>query len=454
MVIENFVETWCDHNDDQYDSVSLYLQEMGRTPLLTRAQELDFAREIDRRRVAVFENMLRIDFVLREVLDALQGVADGRLRADRVIEFEYRNNNAKKRALAALRVNLQTITGLFEAQAQAFASVLCSSTRPRTAKLLSHQVLRRRERMIRLVRELNVKFGYIEQQLPAVFTIDHRAKNLARRRKETALREFISYTHHPPAKFCQRVARICRDYEHYVDAKKELTEGNLRLVVSVAKKYRGRGVAFLDLIQEGNAGLMRAAEKFEQERGFKFSTYATWWIRQAITRATATQSRTVKLPPHAMSETTSFMRDAGQLRQSLRREPTNRELAESLGLCEKRLRILQHSSRATVSLDSLEGSDEERSARLSQITSKNGHPIHAVEYSELKRRIANIMDELQPREREVLMLRFGIGGGIPKTLAEVGDEFGVCRERVRQVLQRAMHKIASSEHADVLQSLV
>ncbi|QDT11914.1 RNA polymerase sigma factor RpoD/SigA [Planctomycetes bacterium K23_9] len=454
MVAENFSENWSNHHEDQNDFVSLYLQQMGRTPLLTRQQELEYARAIDRSRTAVATNMLRIDFVFRSVVATLQNVADDRLRPDRVLDFEHGNSQAKQRALAALHTNLQTLAGLQIAQQQAMAIATGPSTRPRKTKQVALSMLRRRERMVRLVSELNVKFDLIEQQLASVFTVDLRARNLAGGSDDAANDAFVSDTFHTPEKYRRRVSQVCREYEGYVAAKKRLTEGNLRLVVSVAKKYRGRGVQFLDLIQEGNAGLMRAAEKFEHERGFKFSTYATWWIRQAIGRATATQSRTVKLPPHALTETTAFMRSVGQLRQVLGREPTTRELAESLGLSEKKLRILEHSSRLTISLDAPEGDDEERSNIVHRMTTKNSSGMHSVEYSEMKGRIANVMAELKPREREVLMLRFGIGGGVPKTLEEVGNEYGVCRERIRQVLQKAMHKIAGSQHAEALQSLV
>ena len=305
--------------DELSDSIRLYMLQMARTPLLTRRRELQLAKEIDDARQAIRRNMLRIDFVMQAVVEDLTLVADGRARTDRVLEFDLKDYRAKKRAIAQLASNLRTLIAILDQQPDDFAIVAKRSTSPRRRRKVYARFLRRRERAIRLVEELGLKFEYIQRHFAAIHEFDQRAKHLSMdpASADNSDREFIAMTHQTPSRFRRRVAQLDKDRQRYVQAKKDLSEGNLRLVISVAKKYRNRGVPFLDLIQEGNAGLMRATEKFDHRRGFKFSTYATWWIRQAISRATATQSRTVKVPPHAISDMTKVLKHVGRLRQEL-----------------------------------------------------------------------------------------------------------------------------------------
>ncbi len=320
--------------DELSDSIRLYMLQMGRTPLLTRDRELQLAKEIDDARQAIRKNMLRIDFVMRAVVEDLTRVADGCARADRVLEFDLRDRRAKRRALVQLASNLRTLLAIVEQQRDDVATVTKQSTSPRRRSKVYARFLRRRERAIRLVEELGLKFEYIERHYPAILEYDYLAKRLmtSATPADSSDRTFMTMMNQTPRRFHRRVVQLEKHHQRYVQAKKDLSEGNLRLVISVAKKYRNRGVPFLDLIQEGNAGLMRATEKFDHRRGFKFSTYATWWIRQAITRATATQSRTVKVPPHAISDMTNVLKKVGQLRQELGRKPTRSELSKAAGL--------------------------------------------------------------------------------------------------------------------------
>jgi len=313
--------------------------------------------------------------------------------------------------------------------------------------------LRRRERAIRLVEELGLKFEVIERQYASFLHYAEEAKRLTTgaQLEDRGNLEFNRKTNQTAGRFRRRVIQLEKDQKRYIKAKKELSEGNLRLVISVAKKYRHRGVPFLDLIQEGNAGLMRATEKYDHRRGFKFSTYATWWIRQAITRATATQSRTVKVPPHAISGMTSVLKRDGQLRQEIGRKPTRSELSKAVGLDEAQLRIVDHSTRATISLSASTNSRDGHTGLGDHLTASNNIcQVHSAQRNELRQRLTEMMAKLKSSEREVLALRFGLQDGVSRTLSEVARLQGVSRERVRQLEKRAIQTLLLSDESGSL----
>jgi len=361
-------ESWSD------DPVRMYLTQMGEIPLLTRQEEIRLAKQIEVTRRRFRAKLLECDYVIQAAYKVLKRVHHGELPFDRTVQVSVTDRLEKDQILGRLPHNLQTLEVLLRRNRHDYRiSVDKTKTRAQRRKAW-HRLAQRRCRAVRLVEELGLRTQRIEPMIRTLEQFSRRVDNVKKRLDElkrnrasaadrepylSEYRSILMATQESPTSLRNRVSCLKRVYTDYQQAKQELSEGNLRLVVSIAKKYRNRGLSFLDLIQEGNAGLMRAVDKFEYRRGFKFCTYATWWIRQAITRAVADQSRTIRIPVH-MVETMSRVRNVSrQLLQELGREPTLEETARKARTTVDEARRVLAMSRYPISLDRPVGNSED-----------------------------------------------------------------------------------------------
>jgi len=443
-------ESWSD------DPVRMYLTQMGEIPLLTREQEVKLAKRIEVTRTGFRHKVLECDYVMQSAFRVLRRVCEGELPFDRTVQVSVTDSLEKDQILGRLPHNLKTLEVLLKRNRRDY-QLVTSKKRPASERRAAWRRLgRRRRRAVLLVEELGLRTQRIEPMIKNLEEFsrrvdelkaridEHRKERRPAREREPWLMEFRSIlraTQETPTSLRNRVQYLKTVYAYYQEAKRGLSEGNLRLVVSIAKKYRNRGLSFLDLIQEGNAGLMRAVDKFEYRRGFKFCTYATWWIRQAITRAVADQSRTIRIPVH-MVETMSRVRNVSrQLLQNLGREPTIEETARASGTCIDETRRVLAMSRYPISLDRPVGNSED--SHFGDLLPDGGAKSPAIGAAQgmLRRQIEKVLKTLSYREREIIKLRYGLGDGYSYTLEEVGHIFKVTRERIRQIEAKAVRKL-------------
>jgi len=437
------------------DPVRMYLMQMGEIPLLTRAEELTSARAIERTRTRFRHNMLASDFVLQGAVLLLEKVRDGSLRLDRTIEVSVTNTTEKKRILKRLVPNLETLAKLLRENQRDFHRAIHRKFPMELRRAAWQRLIKRRNRAVRLVEELNLRTQRLQPLLDKLEEIAKRMKAIQLQLAELADRGFdhsgeelrrelhylMRVTGESPATLLRRVGRTTELQALYDAAKRDLSAGNLRLVVSIAKRYRNRGLSFLDLIQEGNTGLMRAVDKFECARGYKFSTYATWWIRQAITRAIADQSRTIRVPVHmidAMTRVRTVTRDLVQLNGC---EPSVEQTAAAAGLSLDDTRCILKMSRQPLSLDQPVGDHDDSYFGEFLEDHRDHDPLYEFNQQLLKNRLADVLQSLNHREREILRMRYGLTDGYAYTLEEVGKIFSVTRERVRQIEAKAVRKL-------------
>ena len=457
------IENWSD------DPVRMYLTQMGEIPLLTRAQEIYLARQIETTRAQFRAKLLECEYVCLNAYKVLSRVHRGELPFDRTVQVSVTDRLEKEQILGRLPHNLQTLEVLIGQNKADYRIALSKRSRTTERRKAWGRLGRRRKRCVRLIEELGLRTQRIETMIPTLNGFIRRLRELKikidahKRTKQPAsnrqnlvdeYRAILKACQETPRSLKRRMKEINEIFARYQRAKRGLSEGNLRLVVSIAKKYRNRGLSFLDLIQEGNAGLMRAVDKFEYRRGFKFCTYATWWIRQAITRAVADQSRTIRIPVH-MVETMSRVRNvARQLLQEYGREPTIEEIAARAGTPVDETRRVTAMSRYPISLDRPVGNSED--SHFGDLLPDTGaeNPAVGAAQEMLRNRISKVLKSLSYREREIIKLRYGLGDGYSYTLEEVGHIFKVTRERIRQIEAKAVRKLQAPARSEELSGFI
>jgi RNA polymerase primary sigma factor len=438
------------------DPVRMYLTQMGEIPLLKREEEISLAKKIEVTRKRFRRKVLECDYALSNVVETLKRVHTGDLPFDRTVKVSLTENLEKDKILQRMPHNLKTLEHLLEQNVEDFTRSLDARLADDDRRKMRRSLRIRRRKAVTLVEELSIRTQKVQPLMKKLEQISARMDELEKQiielqgnrsaredlgNAEKELRDLMLMTLEDPATLRKRVEIMKKRFTEYEEAKRALSGGNLRLVVSIAKKYRNRGLSFLDLIQEGNTGLMRAVDKYEYRRGYKFSTYATWWIRQAITRAIADQARTIRIPVH-MIETMSKLRNVSKkLLQEMGREPSIEETAKAAGISVEETRRVLKISRHPISLDRPVGESED--SYFGDFIEDDGaeSPVSAATQEMLKDKIEQVLKTLTYREREIIKLRYGLGDGYTYTLEEVGRIFKVTRERVRQIEAKAVRKL-------------
>jgi RNA polymerase primary sigma factor len=430
------------------DPVRMYLKQMGQVPLLTREQEVEISKRIEEAENMVQKHINRFGFIARAHLDLARKLAEGRERFDRVIldkKIESRERYMKKLPRLCKQVE-QSSASITQQYCQ-----LRNSSKKQTKKLRSVQraiaSLQRFYPHFYFKQKVTEEFVHLADEAyhTSLYLQTELAKRPREKRKRLQLgnrvRDLEKNLWLSLGEYAEQYQALKGWMRQALRAKTEMVEANLRLVISIAKKYTNRGLSFLDLIQEGNMGLMKAVEKFEYRRGYKFSTYATWWIRQAITRSIADQARTIRIPVHMIETINKLMRVQKQLVQEYGREPTPDEVAEEVLLPVDRVRAVLKMAQQPISLQSPVGESEE--TNFGDFIEDKGaeNPSDMTAIVLLKEKIKDVLETLTERERQVLEQRFGLVDGYSRTLEEVGRQFQVTRERIRQIEAKALRKM-------------
>jgi RNA polymerase primary sigma factor len=453
------------------DPVRMYLKEMGSVPLLTREEEVEISKRIEKAQIQIEKIIMRFRYSIREAISIANYLIGGKDRFDKVIAEKEVTDKTGYLALLPKLCNLlreedQTLEKLLK-------ELYVAEGKKADKVRISEEIEKSRIRTQAYLRRMHCRHNIIEDFGEVILTaydrfltlekemqelIPRAEKNKFAAAKLLAVKRKLTKRELAAGRMLDEFKKDVRMLQRWMDksqeAKREMVESNLRLVISIAKKYTNRGLSFLDLIQEGNMGLMKAVEKFEYRRGYKFSTYATWWIRQAVTRAIADQARTIRIPVHMIETINKVLRGAKKLMMETGREPTPEELANELGLTPERVREIYKIAQHPISLQAEVGDGGESQFGDFLEDTAIESPAEATGYAILKDKMGEVLSTLTDRERTVLIERFGLLDGKPKTLEEVGVRFKVTRERVRQIEAKALRKMRHPTRAKQLQAFL
>ncbi len=448
------------------DPIRMYLSQMAVIPLLNRDEEIALAKRIEITRRRYRNSVMGCHYAFMATLETLKRVHAGELPFDRTIKVSLTENLTKEQIQARMPHNFRTIDHLVREKEKDFNVLINKNASEQDRTAARKRFLSRRKKLTVLIEELSLRSRRISPLIQELQKFSDRVHWLReqldnpeisaveKRRFRSEYIRLLRLCQESPSSLATRVETCKKNFKEFENAKRYLSSCNLRLVVSIAKKYRNRGMSFLDLIQEGNTGLMRAVDKYEYRRGFKFSTYATWWIRQAITRAIADQARTIRIPVHMIDVLTKLRNIQKMLLQETKRPPTMQEIAKVAEIDVEEVRRVMDIGRHPVSLDRPVGEGDDCSFGEFIEDSSTDNPVRSASNVILRDRIENLLKTLTYREREIIRLRYGLGDGYTYTLEEVGRIFKVTRERVRQIEAKAVRKLQNPVRSQKLEGFI